>query len=169
MNTYIKINETELVPFQNIKRICKITEEERISLDQLGDHVDASRFNIRLDYAGGSKSYAPETLDMIVGQGVSLVEIAPGAYVPGGSIIKVRDITDKDRTAFWEKTGRRLRDDFQSQVTTKAGMVLATVPADKLIERMDQNYQPVTVKPKPPTKAVEAPVDQDDRPEAAMA
>lgn len=65
-----------------------MSEKERESLAGLGDQVDAARFAIRIDYADGRKSYAPETLQDIASQGVGLVEITDEAFVPAVNIVK---------------------------------------------------------------------------------
>lgn len=142
MNDFVQVNENEYIHLTGIKRMRVVTEKERASLAKLGAHVDASRFNTRLDQAGGSKSYAPETIDQIAAQGVALVEIDDGTFVPAKSIGKVRSITEQDRAGFQERTGRAMREDFQSRVETRAGMVLSTLDSQTIMERISRPYQP---------------------------
>lgn len=141
-NDFIQVNENEYIHLSGIKRMSAITENERASLARLGPHVDANRFNTRVDQAGGAKSYAPETIDQIAAQGVALVEIDNQTFVPARNIERVRGISDRDRASFQERTGRVMREDFKSRVETRAGMILSTQDSRAIMERMSRPYQP---------------------------
>jgi len=124
MNDYIKINDGEHVHLSAVKRLRTVTDQERQSLAKLGDHVNAERFNTRIDYADNTKSYAPENIDQIAGQGVRLIEVENDTFVPKENIKSVKNISDKDRQGFEQRTGRPMRADFQSRIETKAGSVM---------------------------------------------
>ena len=142
MTEYIKINGGEHVHLSDVKRLRTISDSDRTSLASLGDHVDADRFNTRIDHANNSTSYAPETVADIAEQGVALVQVDKEAFVPKDNINRTRDLTEQDRQDFEQKTGRVLRSDFKSQIETRAGRVLATVDSGTVMRRMSQPYQP---------------------------
>lgn len=141
MSDFVSINENQHVHLSDVKKISRITEKERQSLAGLGEHVKADEFNTRIDHANRSKSYARETVDQIAGQGVALVEIDKGAFVPQTNIKRSRNLTDKDRQQFSQRTGREMRADFKSRVDTKAGAVLATVDSPTIMQRMSKPYK----------------------------
>lgn len=141
MSDYININDSHHVHLTDVKKISRITDKERQSLATLGEHVKAEEFNTRIDHANRSKSYARETIDQIAGQGVALVEIDKGAFVPQTNINRSRNLTDKDRQQFAKRTGREMRADFKSRLDTKAGAVLATVDSPTIMQRMSQPYK----------------------------
>ena len=140
---HIQINGEVLVPTANIRRIRIVTDDDRASLASLGNHVDPEKFHTRLQYADGSKTYAIETIDEIAAKGADPVQNAEGAFVPGQNIKSARNVTPDDRRDFEARLGRPMRDDFKSQVETRAGLVLATVAADTVMRRLGQPYQPV--------------------------
>ena len=135
-NEFIKVNGSNLIPLQTIKRIREVTGEDRISLSKLGEHVDAERYQTRLEYNDGRRSFAAETIPDFAAQGIDLVEIDQGAYIPAGNIISARDIDDRERKEIEDRMGRPLRAEFCAQVETKAGVVLATIDAAKVMWRM---------------------------------
>ena len=141
MPDYMKINTDELVPLHSVRRISAITDKDRESLAKLGDHVDAERFAMRIDYANGKKGYAPETAEDIRAQGVELLEIADDSFIPAANIVKARNLTAADRSDFEQKLGWAMRADFRSQVETRAGMVLATVDAAAVMNRLSHLSQ----------------------------
>ena len=104
----------------------------------LGDHVDADRFETRIDFADKSKFFVPDTVQEIAAQGVKLVLIDDdnNVFVIGENLKKAKNITEDDRTKFHERTGRQMRTDFLSRLETKAGTVLSTVRADIVLKRM---------------------------------
>lgn len=132
---YISINSGELVPLETVKRISTITESERESLASLGPHVDPYKFNTRIETADGQKSYAPETVQDISRQGVGLVQLDEGSYVPSENVVKAKNLSATDRARFQKNTGREMAEKFISQVETKAGTVLATISAEKVLEQ----------------------------------
>ncbi|GJL96068.1 MAG: hypothetical protein DHS20C05_24730 [Hyphococcus sp.] len=147
MTEFLKINGGEHIHLSDVKRLRPISDKERVSLASLGEHVDADRFNIRIDHANNTTSYAPETIDQVATQGVSLVQIDQQAFVPRDNINRSRDLTPADRQDFEQKTGRALRSDFKSQIDTRAGRVLSTVDSKTVMRRMGQPYQPNGVTP----------------------
>ncbi|MEL6667047.1 MAG: hypothetical protein AAFQ24_13035 [Pseudomonadota bacterium] len=131
---YLSINSGELTPLEDVKRVSIVTETERLSLSELGPHVDASRFNTKIETSDGQKSFAPETINEITEQGVGLVRVNEGAYVPAENIQKARNLTDNDRDRFSERTGREMSEAYVSQIETKAGTVLAIEPAEQVLD-----------------------------------
>jgi len=142
MNEYIKINDGEHVHLSAVKRLRTITDQERMSLAKLGKHVNAERFNTRIDYADNTKSYAPENIDQIAGQGVLLIEVENDTFIPKDNIKSVKNISNKDRQGFEQRTGRSMREDFQSRIETKAGAILSTSQSSDVMFKMGRPYQP---------------------------
>lgn len=144
-NQHIQVNDNDLVPIANVKRLAHITDEDRQSLASLGEHVKPERFNTRFEFADKSKSYEPVTIDEIASQGVELVSVddAGGVFIPSQNIIRASTLTDEDRQTLEEEFGRSLRPEFKSRVETKAGTVLATITADTIMRRMGHPYKPV--------------------------
>ena len=140
---YITINDNEFVHLSTVKRLRMVTAREREELAGLGEHVDAQRFNTRVDYAGGKKSYVPETLADITAQGVKLVEVDHGAFVPAQHIGRVRNLTEQDRTRFEQRNGRPLRSDFKAEIETRAGKVLSTLDGAAVMQRISRAQHPI--------------------------
>ena len=147
MADFIKINGDNHMHLSTVKRLREVTDKERESLAELGPHINASDFNTRIDEAGRGKSYARETVDEIAMQGVPLVQIDEGAYVPAANVTSVRDLTNDDRKKFEKSTGRTLSEGFKSRLETRAGMVLATVDSQEIMDRMSRPYQPQASEP----------------------
>ena len=144
---FLTVNSGDLMPLSSIKRVRIVDDEDRKSLAKLGPRVKAERFNSQIDGIRG-KSYATESLDELARQGVAFVQIDERAFVPAANIIKARNLTSKDRKEFKERTGRDMRKEFKAQVETVAGNVLASVPAETVMERMEKPYRPT-----PPAEA----------------
>ena len=142
MAEFIKVNETDYVHLSSIKRISEVSETERDSLARLGEHVNAARFNTRIDEASGGKFYATETIDQLAAQGIALVEIGRGACVPRDNISKTRNLTSLDRKEFEERTGRPMAADFKSQIETRAGRVLSTSDSATIMRLIGQSRAP---------------------------
>lgn len=132
---YLRINGGDLVPLDTVKRLSVVGELERQSLANLGPQVDANRFNTRIESADGKKSYAPETLDEIAAQGIGLIELDEGVCIPADNVVKARNLTEQDRDRFYLNKGREMPERFTAQVETKAGPMLAVVPAESVLER----------------------------------
>ena len=49
MNEYIEINDGQLIHLSKVKRIAPITQKERESLATLGAHVNAEKFQTRIE------------------------------------------------------------------------------------------------------------------------
>lgn len=136
MSEFLRVNGGDLLPVNTIKRIRKVTDEDRQSLSELGPHVDADKFMTRLEFSDGRKSYAIEAVSDFQTQGVSLVEIDDGAFIIAENIIKARDLSADDRREISLKLDKELREDFCASVETKAGIVLATIDAAKVMHGM---------------------------------
>ncbi|GJL94269.1 MAG: hypothetical protein DHS20C05_06740 [Hyphococcus sp.] len=134
-NEFLRVNGGDLIPLNTIKRIRKVTDEDRKSLSALGPQVDANRFMTRLEFADGRKSYANEAISDFHIQGVALVQVDDGAFIPSDNIIKARDLSAEDRRVISDKIGRDLREDFCASVETKAGRILVTINAAEVMRR----------------------------------
>lgn len=142
MSDYLQIDGEEYVHLSTVRRVRSVTDEERASLAKLGEHVDASRFNTRLDYDDNSKSYAPETIDQLSKQ-VPLLQVDDNTFVPQANVKQARKLTEKDRAGFERRTGRPMREDFVTRIRTTAGAVLSTADPQTIMRRMSQPYRPL--------------------------
>lgn len=142
MTKYLEINNGTFVPLSDIKRLSEITEKERQSLEQLGAHVDASKFNLRLDQKDGRKTYVRESLADLTQQGAKLVKLDAGTYVPKDNVLQVKRINDKDRNNFVEHTGRAMPGKFLTQVQTKAGLILSSYEPQEVMAAMERPISP---------------------------
>lgn len=142
MTDYMTINSDELVPLAAVKRLRDVTEKDRTALRKLGEHVDPDRFRTRLEFADSARKFVPETIDDIARQDVALVEVDERAFVPAANIVTARNLTVQDRDDFEAKTKRPLRDEFKSEIETRAGKVLATVAAETVMHRLGHPYVP---------------------------
>lgn len=141
MSDYIQVNGEEFIHLSMIRRIKAVTNEERQSLAKLGQHVDAERFNSRIDYDNNSKSYAAETIEQLSAQ-VPLLQIDDNAFVPQANVKQARKLSEQDRLDFEKRTGRPLREDFVTRIRTTAGAVLSTADPQTIMRRLGQPYRP---------------------------
>jgi len=140
MSDHIIINDGEFVPIERVKRIREVSAEDRASLAKLGNHVDADRFNVRLDYADGGKSYAPESVDDIAKQ-VAIVQLDEDTFAPLQNIKKVKALNEQDRVRFEDRTGNPMREDFKSRIETSAGNMLSTADGETIMRRLRTPYK----------------------------
>jgi len=147
MSLYVTINDGELINLDAVRRIRPLTDEDRASLAQLGNNVEADKYNSRVELANRRQRLAEETVDEIAAKGVSLVQIDDESFVPRKNIISARNLTDEDRQAFERSTGREMSADLKSQVETSGGTVLAKYDAEEVMSRIGRPYQPATAMP----------------------
>ena len=147
MNQYLEINDGNFIHLSMVKRLRHVSEKERVSLASLGKHVDANKFNTRIDRTDGTKSYAQESVDEITTQGIPLVQVENDAFVPRDNIIQAKNISQNDRENYLARTGRPMRDDFKASLDTTAGRILATVDSRTVRQRMNQPYKTHSVNP----------------------
>ncbi|MEO0411734.1 MAG: hypothetical protein AAF221_07860 [Pseudomonadota bacterium] len=147
MNQYIEINDGQFIHLAMVKRLRPITEKERDSLSALGKHVDANKFSTRIDRKDGTKTYAQETVDEIASNGIALIQVQNDAFIPRDNIIQAKNISEKDRAGFAERTGRPMPNGFKSEIETKAGKVLCKSDAASVMHSIGYPYQPQTARP----------------------
>ena len=63
--THIRINDGELIPLYLVKRLRRVTDSDRKSLAQLGDHVNAELFQTRIEFADNAARFAKDSIDDI--------------------------------------------------------------------------------------------------------
>lgn len=169
MSDFIKIDGEDYVHLGSVKRLREITDAERQSLSELGEHVDASRFSTRIDYDDNSKSYVPETVEQLSRQ-AKLIDIGEG-FVPAQNVKQARKLSQKDRASFEQRTGRELRADFVSRIKTSAGTVLSTAQPEAIMQQLGQPQRgnsPKQATPsqpgqKPAQKPVQSMTEQRDQ------
>lgn len=152
MSDYISINGGELVPAAHIKKLSPITDKDRASLAELGTHVDASRFNTRIDFADKkTKQYVPESIGELAAStsGLVCIDDANKVFVLADNISKSKNITDEDREGFKTRTGRPMREDYKCRIETKAGVVLGAISAELVMKRMSQPVGGGVILPEP--------------------
>lgn len=149
MTNSIIINGGSYVPIESIRRIRALTDEDRASLAERGNNVNAEKFNTRLEFSYRRQTLAEETVDEIASKGLTLVQIDDESFVPKNNIIKAKNLTEQDRAAYKERTGRDMRPELKSQVETVGGNVLSKSDAQEVMTRLSRPYQPVTANPVP--------------------
>lgn len=155
---FLRINDGDLIPLHTVKRISEITPKERSSLAALSEHVDAALYGTRIDFAGGSKKcYAQQSISDFRIQGIRLVEFKQGAFVVAEHILKARNLTDRDRESFEERTGRPLDEAFVSQIELKSGKVLATLDAAQIMKAINGPLRSAVSSAASPAQAPDAP------------
>lgn len=164
MSDYISINGGELIPAAHIKKISPISDKERASLAELGSHVDASRFTTRIDFADKrKKQYVPESIGELAAStsGLVCIDDQNHVFVLADNITRAKNITDEDREGFKARTGRAMRDDYQSRIETKAGTVLGTITAELVMKRMSQPVNGGAIVPE--TSELSEPAEDSER------
>jgi hypothetical protein len=139
---YLTINLGDLIPLTGVKRVFIVDDDDRAWLAKKSKLIDPAKFNTKIEAAGGGKSFARQTLDELAQQGVSFVQITERAYVPASNIIKSHNLAELDFEQFLENTGRKLSEEFKSQVDTKAGNVLSIYSAEEIMDRLAHPYRP---------------------------
>ena len=147
MSAHLEINDGNFIHISSVKRLRLITEKDRDSLSSLGQHVDADKYSTRIDYRDGTRSYAQETIDEIADQGIALVDIGDGTFVPRDNIIRTRNISAEDRQSFENRLGRPMAAKFRSQLESKAGKILSAKSAKEIMQGISYPYQAQTERP----------------------
>ncbi len=136
MSEFLRVNSGDLLPLNTVRRIREVTARDRESLSNLNEKLDVDTYQTRIELADGKCKYAIENISDYSEQGVELVKVDEGAYIPGDNIISARDLSEDDRREISDKIGRELRAEFISSVETTAGRILATIDAAKVMHRM---------------------------------
>jgi len=133
---HLEINEGELIPLQNVRRVMPVTETDLKSLKDLNDTIDLKKFNTKVDIAGQGEFFASQSMGDFKKQGIDFLQVSDRAYVPKDNFIKARDLNDKDRIDFKTSTTRNMHQVFKSRLETSAGTVLSDVSAKEVLDRM---------------------------------
>jgi hypothetical protein len=132
--TTLKINGTRIVPLDTVRFIKPLTDEDRSRAGGKLD-IDASKFNVRVEFADKSTKLAVETIEQIQGQGIGLVNIGADRHVPAINI-RAADIWSPEDAAKLKESGDyTLSQEFRSRVETTAGTILSTATAEEVMER----------------------------------
>lgn len=131
--TTLKINGTRIVPIDTVRFIKPLTDEDR---NRAGERleIDASKFNVRIEFADKTTKLAVETVEQIQGQGVGLVAIGGDRYVPAVNIRAAEKLTERDMARMKESGDYTLKEEFKSRVETTAGSILSTETAEIVVE-----------------------------------
>ncbi len=126
----LRINGDTVLAVAEIKEIRSLTDEDRKRMKKDLPHVDANKFNTRIETESRVR-YAQETIEQM---GLGLVEFVPGRFVPASNIESATEIS-KDETAKLAKDDRyTLKHKFASRVELKSGKIkLSTLTADRLM------------------------------------
>ncbi len=133
---YLTINEGDMMPVANVKRVLLVDESDRQWLENNTSLSDPSQYQTKIETAAG-KSFVRQSITELAQQGMAFVQVTDQAYVPAGNIIKARNLTPKDFERFQKNTGRELSTEFKSQVDTNAGNILSTFTAQQIMQRME--------------------------------
>ena len=130
----LRINGSRVVPVDTIRFIKPLTDEDRSKAGGKLE-IDASKFNVRIEFADKSSKLAVETLDQIQGQGVGLVNIGADRHVPAVNIKAAEDWSKEDAAKLKDSGDYTLSQNFQSRVETSAGTILSTATPEQVMER----------------------------------
>lgn len=131
--TTLKINGSRVVPVDTIRFIKPLTDEDRGKAGaNLG--IDASKFNVRIEFGDKSSKLATDTLDQIRGQGVGLVAIGADRYIPAANIRAADELTEEDLARLKERADYTLKEEFRSRVELPdGGTILSTATAEEIM------------------------------------
>jgi hypothetical protein len=131
--TTLKINGTRIVPLDTVRFIKPLTDEDR---SRAGGklEIDASKFNIRIEFADKSTKLAVETIEQIERQGVGLVNIGAERHVPAMNIKAAEAWSQEDAAKLKDSGEYTLSQEFRSRVETTAGTILSTATAEQIME-----------------------------------
>jgi hypothetical protein len=132
--TTLKINGTRIVPVDTIRFIKPMTDEDR---NRAGGklEIDASKFNVRIEFADKSTKLAVETIEQIERQGVVLVNIGADRHVPAVTIRAAEEWSKEDAAKLKDSGDYTLSQEFRSRVETTAGTILSTLTPEQVMER----------------------------------
>ena len=133
----LRINGSRVIPVDTIRFIKPLTDEDRSKAGGKLE-IDASKFNVRIEFADKSSKLATETLDLIQGQGVGLVglvDIGGERHVPATNIKAAEDWSKEDAAKLKDSGDYTLSQNFRSRVETSAGTILSTATPEQVMER----------------------------------
>jgi hypothetical protein len=130
----LRINGSRVVPVDTIRFIKPLSDEDRSKAGGKLE-IDASKFNVRIEFADKSSKLAVETIEQIERQGVGLVNIGSDRHVPALNIKAAEDWSQEDAARLKDSGDYTLSQDFKSRVETSAGAILSTASADQVMER----------------------------------
>jgi hypothetical protein len=129
----LKINGSRVVPVDTIRFIKPLTDEDRGKAGA-NLNIDASKFNVRIEFADKSSKLAADTLDQIRGQGVGLVGIGADRFVPATNIKAADELTEGDLARLRERADYTLKEEFRSRVELPdGGTILSTATAEEIM------------------------------------
>ena len=130
----LKINGSRVIPVDTIRFIKALTDEDRSKAGGKLE-IDASKFNVRIEFNDKSSKLATDTLDQIRQQGVGLVNIGADRHVPAINIKAAEDWSKEDAAKLKDSGDYTLSQNFRSRVETSAGTMLSTATAEEVMER----------------------------------
>ena len=141
------INQGEMLPIHRVRRVLPMTQRDFNSLRDINVNLDPSKFNSKVDIAAQGEFYISQTLKDLKDQGIKFTQVSKHSFVPTDNITKARDLNQRDRTEFKDKTKRDMHEAFKARVDTTAGTVLADVSAREVLGRMSKPFIPPKQKP----------------------
>ena len=130
----LRINGSRVVPVDTIRFIKPLSDEDRSKAGGKLE-IDASKFNVRIEFADKSSKLAVETIEQIERQGVGLVNIGSDRHVPALNIKAAEDWSKEDAARLKDSGDYTLSQDFKSRVETSAGAILSTATPEQVMER----------------------------------
>lgn len=130
----LKINGTRIVPVDTVRFIKPLSAEDR---SRAGDklEIDASKFNVRIEFGDKSTKLAVETIEQIERQGVVLVNIGGDRHVPAINIKAAEAWSKEDAAKLKDSGDYTLSQEFRSRVETTSGNILSVATAEQVMER----------------------------------
>ena len=128
--TTLKINGNTFIAVSEIKEIKPLTDEDRERLKTDLPHVDAAKFNTRIETSSRVR-FAKEGIDDL---DIALVEFVPGRYVPAANIESATVISKEEQAKLAADKRYNLKQAFTSRVELSSGKIkLSTISADRVM------------------------------------
>ena len=145
-----------MVPIDTVRIVRPLSEEDRTKAreslkEKRGIDLDASRLNVRVEFADRSSKLARETLDAFKEQGVNLVNLGADRFVPAVNITAAEAFT-KDDAERLKGEDYTLAQTFRSKVETRAGTVLSSATPAQVMDRRAKALELASPKAAPRAK-----------------
>lgn len=96
MSRTLKINGNVSIPVSTIRKIKPVTEQDRERIAARYEDIDASKFQLQIEFADKTTKLATEGLDDVRSQGVALVNLGGERFVPATNIKSAEPFTKDD-------------------------------------------------------------------------
>lgn len=127
------------VPIDTVRLVRPLSDEDKTKArdslkESKGIDIDPARIHVRIEFADKSSKLARETLDVLRGQGVGLVNLGGDRYTPAANITAA-EVFSKEDAERLKGEDYTLGQTFRSKVETRAGTVLSSATPAQVMDR----------------------------------